>query len=114
MDNGVLKAEYNAMTMNRYKVSSKNKIATGENVTIEVIVKAQEKKPLAPSIITLLVNGEEVGKVTAEITVPAIFTGSETFDVGMDLGSGVAMDYHEKIPFKFNGKINKLNIKYID
>lgn len=114
MDNGVLKAEYNAMTMNRYKVSSEKKIATGNNVKIEVIVKAQQKKPLAPSVITLLVNGEKVGEVTVEITVPAIFTGSESFDVGMDLGSGVAMDYHEKIPFKFNGKINKLNIKYID
>ena len=114
MDNGLLKAEYNAMTLNRYKVSSENKIATGDNVKIEVIVKAQENKPRAPSVITLLVNGEKVGEVTAEITVPAVFTGSESFDVGMDLGSGVAMDYHEKIPFKFNGKINKLNIKYID
>ncbi|NOQ92875.1 MAG: hypothetical protein GQ552_09205, partial [Flavobacteriaceae bacterium] len=46
-------------------------------------------------------------------TVPAIFTASETFDVGEDKGSGVALDYHDRIPFKFNGKINKINIKYI-
>ena len=113
MDEGVLKAEYNAMTMNRYKVSSKNKIPVGK-VKIEVTVKAQEKKRLAPSVITLKVNGKVVGKVVAERTVPAVFTASETFDVGMDLGSGVAMDYCERIPFKFNGKIEKLNIKYID
>ncbi|NOQ17602.1 MAG: sulfatase-like hydrolase/transferase, partial [Methyloprofundus sp.] len=113
MDAGVLKAEYNAMAMNRYKVSSKGKIPTGK-VKIEVIVKAQAKKPLAPSLITLKVNGKTVGKVMAKITVPAIFTASESFDVGMDLGSAVALEYHQRIPFKFNGKIEKLNISYID
>ncbi len=112
MDNGVLYAEYNAMTMNRYKVNSINKIPTGK-VKIEVIVKAQEKKPLAPSLITLMVNGKKVGEVMAEITVPAIFTASETFDIGEDKGSGVALEYHDRIPFMFNGKIHKINIKYI-
>jgi hypothetical protein len=81
---------------------------------IEILVEAQEKKPLAPSTITLKANGKVVGSVVAETTVPAIFTGSETFDVGMDLGSAVALDYHDRIPFKFNGKIKKMNIKYID
>jgi len=79
-----------------------------------VIVQAKEKKPLAPSDITLLVNGKEVGKVTAETTVPAIFTAAETFDVGMDTGSAVALEYHERVPFKFNGKIGKINIRYTD
>ena len=113
MEDGVLKAEYNAMTLNRYKVSSKEKIPTGK-VKIEVIVKAQEQKPLAPSLITVKVNGKVVGEVMAERTVPAVFTASESFDVGMDYGSGVAMEYHDKVPFKFNGKIEKLNIRYID
>jgi len=113
MDEGVLKAEYNAMTMKRYKVSSKEIIPTGK-VKIEVIVKAQEKKPLAPSLVTLKVNGKTVGKVMAKTTVPAIFTASESFDVGMDLGSAVALDYHDRVPFKFNGKINKINIRYTD
>jgi len=112
MQDGILKAEYNAMTLNRYKVNSGSKIPTGD-ITIEVIVKAQEKKALAPSEITLLVNGKEVGKVIAETTVPAIFTASETFDVGMDMGSAVALEYHEALPYKFTGKIKKLNIKYI-
>jgi len=113
MDEGIFKAEYNAMTLNRYKVSSKKKLPAGK-VKLEVIVKATEKKPLAPSVITLKVNGKKVGEVVAETTVPAIFTASETFDVGLDNGSAVALDYHEKAPFKFNGKINKINIKYID
>lgn len=113
MDKGVLHAEYNAMTLNRYKVRSKDVIPTGK-VIIEVMVKAQEKKPLAPSLITLKVNGQVVGEVMAETTVPAVFTASESFDVGMDLGSAVALDYHERVPFPFNGNIEKLTIKYID
>jgi len=113
MMDGILYAEYNAMTLNRYKVNSGDKIPTGD-VTIEVLVQAQEKKPLAPSKITLKVNGKEVGSVMAETTVPAIFTASESFDVGMDKGSAVAMEYHNKIPFKFTGKINKINIQYIE
>jgi len=52
--------------------------------------------------------------VTAERTMPAIFTASETFDVGLDTGSGVAMEYHDRVPFAFNGEIKSLNIKYID
>lgn len=113
MEEGVLRVEYNAMTMNRYKASSKGKIPTGK-VKIEVIVKAQEKKPMAPSLITLKVNDVVVGEVMAETTVPAIFTASESFDVGLDLGSAVALEYHDLIPFKFNGKIEKINIRYTD
>jgi len=113
MLDGVLHAEYNAMTLNRYKISSVEKIPTGK-VKIEVIVQAQGQKRLDPSKITLLVNGKEVGSVMAEMTVPSLFTASESFDVGMDYGSGVAMEYHDKVPFKFTGKINKINIKYTD
>ena len=113
LQDGVLKAEYNAMTLNRYKVNSGDKLPSGD-VKIEVIVRAKEKKPLAPSVITLLVNGKKVGETTAETTVPAVFTAAETFDVGMDTGSAVALEYHDKVPFKFNGKIEKINIKYID
>jgi len=113
MREGVLHAEYNAMILNRYKVQSKGKIPTGD-MKIEVIVKAESKKPMAPSTITLKVNGKTVGKGVAERTVPAIFTAAETFDVGLDTGSAVALDYHDKIPFKFSGKIKKINIKYID
>ena len=112
IDKGILHAEYNAMTMNRYKVQSESALPSGK-VKVEVIVKAQAKKPLAASKITLKVNGKVVGEGMAETTVPAIFTASETFDVGMDLASPVAMDYHKRTPFKFNGEIEKLNIKYI-
>jgi arylsulfatase len=113
MDKGFLKAEYNAMTMNRYKISSPSAIPTGK-VKIEVETKYDTKERMAPATLTMKVNGQEVGQGRVEISVPAIFTASETFDVGVDLASPVALDYFDKAPFRFNGKIEKIDIKYID
>jgi arylsulfatase len=112
MDKGYLHAEYNAMTLNRYKVKSEDPLPTGK-VTIEVEVKFDEKKPQAPATVTFRVNRVRIGQGRIERSVPAGFTASETFDIGVDLGSPVALDYFERAPFKFNGEIEKINIKYI-
>jgi len=112
MDKGFLKAEYNAMTLNRYKVASKTAIPTGK-VKIEVETKYDTKERLAPATLTLRVNGKEVGQGRIGRSVPGGHTGYETFDIGTDLGSPVSLDYYDRAPFKFNGKINSINIKYI-
>ncbi len=44
------------------------------------------------------------------MTVPAAFTASESFDVGIDLGSLVSRDYAERRPFKFDGKIGTVKV----
>jgi len=113
MDKGFLKAEYNAMTLNRYKFSSEMAIPTGK-VIIEVETKYDNKERMGPATITLKVNGQEMGQMRVERSVTSIFSASETFDIGMDLGSPVSLDYFDRAPFKFNGKINSINIKYID
>lgn len=69
---------------------------------------------LDPATVILRVNGKEVGKGRIEQSVPAAHTSSETFDIGIDLGSPVALDYYDRAPFRFNGKIGKINIKYIE
>ena len=111
IDKGILKAEYNAMTMNRYKVASKAAIPTGK-VKIEVETQYDSTERLAPATVTLTVNGKEVGQGRIERSVPSVHTASETFDVGKDLGSPVALDYYDRAPFKFNGKIEKIHISY--
>lgn len=113
MDKGLLKAEYNAMTLNRYKAASTSPIPTGK-VRIEVKTQYDSKERLAPATVTLTVNDKEVAQMRMENSVPSIHTASETFDVGIDLGSPVAMDYLDRAPFKFSGKIEKIDIKYID
>ena len=113
MDKGLLKAEYNAMTLDRYKASSKSPIPTGK-VKIEVRTEYDTKARLAPATVTLTVNGKEVAQMRMERSVPVGHTASETFDVGADLGSPVALDYFDRAPFRFNGKIEKIDIKYLN
>ena len=57
-----------------------------------------------------MVDGEEVTRANVKRTVPAAFTASETFDVGIDLGSPVSLDYFDRRPFSFDGKIDKVSV----
>ena len=44
-----------------------------------------------------------------EHTTPVTFPEDETFDIGQDTRTGVALvEYRYDVPFKFTGKINKL------
>jgi len=65
----------------------------------------------APAEVVFWINGRKAASGTVERTVPASFTASETFDVGMDTNSPVANDYFDKAPFKFTGTINRLYFK---
>lgn len=60
----------------------------------------------------LSVDGKEAAKNSMEHTIPVTFPEDETFDVGLDTRTGVAMvEYRYDVPFKFTGKIDKLTFK---
>ena len=60
----------------------------------------------------LSVDGKEVDRKSIEHGTPVTFPEDETFDVGQDTRTGVAMiEYRYDPPFKFTGKINKLTFK---
>src|SRR5262249_30819626 len=60
----------------------------------------------------LSVDGKEVAKNTLEHTIPVTFPEDESFDIGQDTRTGVALiEYRYDPPFKFTGKINKLTFK---
>ena len=50
----------------------------------------------------------------AENHLPKDAPNFDTFGIGEDSCSPVSQDYFDRAPFKFTGKINKVNIKYID
>ena len=56
-------------------------------------------------------DGQEVARTTVKRTVPGAFTASETFDVGVDLGSPVSLDYFDRAPFKFDGTIVQVDVE---
>ena len=60
----------------------------------------------------LSVDGKEVAKNSMEHGTPITFPEDESFDIGSDTRSGVAMlEYRYEVPFKFTGTIDKLSFK---
>jgi len=109
MDKGYLVYEYNMMIIDRYIAKSQDKLAPGKHIiVVDTTLKAP--RPGSPADIVLTVDGQEVARTVAKITVPGAFTASETFDVGVDLGSPVSRDYFERRPFKFDGKIAQVKV----
>ena len=108
MENGKLKYEYNMLLIENYTAQSAKVIPAGKH-KITIITKV--KGPAQPGTVSIQVDGNEVATCELKRTVPLAFTATETFDVGMDLGSPVSYHYYEKRPFAFTGKINSLNVK---
>jgi arylsulfatase len=59
--------------------------------------------------IALYLDGEQVGQGRVEATVPMLFSGDETTDVGSDTATPVSDDYGPKDSV-FSGKINWVQI----
>jgi hypothetical protein len=108
MDKGDLVYEYNMMEIERYPVRSGSKLAPGKR---RIEVETTIAKPGGPAEVVLKVDGAEVGRGTVKRTVPAAFTASESFDVGVDLGSPVSVGYYDRRPFRFDGTIDKVEVK---
>ena len=108
MDKGELVYEYNMMIIERYIARSTDKITPGKH---RIEVDTTIAKPGAPADVVLTVDGEEVARTTVKRTVPAAFSASETLDVGLDLGSPVSLDYFDRRPFPFDGKISKVDVQ---
>jgi arylsulfatase len=107
MDKGRLVYEYNMMVIERYGVGSAEKLAQGRH---RIEVDTTIPKPGAPAEVVLSVDGTEVARTQVARTVPAAFTASESFDVGTDLGSPVSLDYFDRRPFAFDGRIDSVKV----
>jgi arylsulfatase A-like enzyme len=60
----------------------------------------------------LTVDGKEAAKNTMEHSTPITFPEDETFDVGLDTRTGVALvEYRYDPPYKFTGKIDRLTFE---
>jgi arylsulfatase len=109
MDKGWITYEYNMMIIERYLARSTSKITPGKH-RIEVVTRLESAQPLSPAGVVLKVDGQEVASTTVKRTVPGAFSASETFDVGVDLGSTVSLDYFDRRPFRFDGSIEKVEV----
>jgi arylsulfatase len=105
---GRLRYVYNFLGLQQFAVEGASEIPAGEHqVRMEF---AYDGGGLAKGgTITLYVDGDRVGEGRVEATVPLIFSGDETCDVGSDTASSVAADYTPETSH-FNGKIEWVQI----
>jgi arylsulfatase len=112
VEDGILCYEYNLFIIQRTKIRSKEKLPTGK-VKIEVETAYIERKPTGPLKVTLKANGKVIAEGTVPVSAPLSFTANDCFDIGQALGSPVSLDYRDKAPFKFNGEIEQVHVKYV-
>jgi arylsulfatase len=105
---GKLKYVYNFLGLQHFTVEGSSEIPAGAHqVRMEF---AYDGGGLAKGgTVTLYVDGDEVGEGRIEATIPMIFSGDETCDVGSDTGSPVALDYTPETS-RFTGTVEWVQI----
>jgi len=105
---GVPVFTYNALDLARFRLAGKEPLSAGKH-TIVFDFTYDGPGVAKGGTAILKVDGKEVSTLKFPKTIPFLMTIDETFDVGIDLRTGVN-DQDYKVPFKFNGKVNKLTI----
>jgi hypothetical protein len=81
-------------------------------MTIDVEAAYAIARPAGPLSIKLKVNGEIVGEGEVPISAPLGLTANDCLDIGMALGPPVSLDYRDRAPFRFNGRIASVHATY--
>ena len=110
MRDGELVYEYNMMIIENYQARTAEFAAGRHAIEISTSI----PKHGGPAEVVIKVDGNEAARTTVKRTVPAAFTATESFDVGIDLGSPVSQTYYDKRPFAFDGKIGEVKIELVN
>ncbi len=112
VEDGKLFYEYNLFIIERTRIVSSAPLPTGK-VKIEVESRNSGTGHVKAIDVVIRVNGQEVAKGRVPRNAPIVFTANDSFDVGMDSYSPVSLAYYDRAPFKFNGKIETLEVSYL-
>jgi arylsulfatase A-like enzyme len=100
---------YNLLAMAQFKVQGSTILTTGKH-TLVFDFKYEGPGFGKGGTGVLSVDGKEAARQQFPHTIPFILTLDETFDVGVDTRSGVD-DKDYRLPFRFDGKIEKLSVQ---
>ena len=103
--------EYNLFILMRTKIRSERPLPTGR-VTLEVQTVYAEARPGGPLDITITADGDQIASGRVPVSVPLLFTANDCLDIGTCLGSPVSLDYRERAPFAFEGRIHGVHVAY--
>ena len=108
---GVLTYEYNLFLVQRTTIAASRPLPAGE-VKIEIETSYVEPRAGGPLRVVLRVNGDEVGSGTVPVSAPLLFTGNDCLDIGRAYGGAVSRAYVDRMPFAFDGRIDRVHIAY--
>ncbi|WP_231931094.1 arylsulfatase [Botrimarina hoheduenensis] len=111
MEKGCLVYHYNMMIIEQYVARCSQPLAAGTH-RVEVITRIARLG--GAGTVAILVDNKQVAAVDLKRTTPVAFSASETFDVGVDLGSVVSASYEGRRPFEFSGVIDRVEVELID
>ncbi len=101
VEDGVLTYEYNMLIIENTQITT-DVIPAGRH---KIIVETTIDQPGGAADVVISLNGDQLAAGQVPRTVPAAFTATESFDIGLDLGSPVSLVYEEARPFAFDGTI---------
>lgn len=110
VDQGKLRYEYNLFEIERTRLESTAPLPRGK---VKIEVETRIEAPRGPADLTIRIDGLEVAKGRVPRTAALAFTANDAFDVGTDSYSPVSLDYFDRAPFRFSGRIDKVYIRYL-
>src|SRR6266481_3230193 len=96
---------YNLLDLERFRWKGLDSLSAGKH-TIVFDFKYDGPGPGKGGTGVLSIDGKEADRKTIPHTVPLMMAIDETFDIGVD--TRTAVDFSYDLPFRFNGKIDKL------
>ena len=99
---------FNVVNLERYNVASTQKLTPGAH-TVRYEFAYDGGRPGSGGTGTLFVDGKQVAQGKIDRTMGYRISLDETFDIGSDAGEPVTEDY--RVPFDFEGKLNKVVVK---
>jgi len=102
--NGVPTHCYNLLGLMRVKAASKDPLNAGTH-QIRVEFKYDGDGLAKGGDTTLYVDGTQVGTARQEASIPMLFSGDETLDIGGDHATSVSDDYTPELS-RFTGTVN--------
>lgn len=106
-EQGHLIHTYQFLGVDTYKQVSTEPIPTGD-VTVKMLFEIDEPKPGAGGKVTLWANDRQIGEGVMPHTVAMLFTTYAGMDMGRDNGGVVDLEYEEKAPYAFTGKLKQV------
>ena len=103
-----LRYHYNWFTLERYDVIADAPLPRG-TVILRMEFECQTERPGGPAVVRLFHEDRLVGQGAIKKQVPGRF-GFESLDIGEDTMSPVYPGYRERLPFRFTGRIKRVEL----